>query len=202
MLSKLLINGSISKVFFLAINCDVGIMAYQVINAVLERMDADFGAAEAHGTAAGMLCINARAESADWLNELFQDAAPLPDEDRTLLLRLFEQTRDLLGSDEFDFDLFLPDDEALLGERLEALSSWCQGFLFGVGSSYSEPVWPGDVGEILKDILEFTKLDAEAEGGGEEDERAFMEITEYLRSAVLLLRDELASNQNNTGTVH
>ena len=62
------------------------------------------------------------------------------------------------------------------------------------------PVWPGDVGEILKDIMEFTKLDAEAEG--EEDERAFMEITEYLRSAVLLLRDEFASNQNNTGTVH
>ena len=62
----------------------------------------------------------------------------MPDEDRTLLLRLFEQTRDLLGSDEFEFDLFLPEDEALLGERLEALSSWCQGFLFGVGSSYSE----------------------------------------------------------------
>jgi len=173
-------------------------MTYQVINSIFERMDAAMCAAEAHGMAAGMLCLNARAESARWLNEMFPDAAPLLDEDKTLLLRLFEQTRDLLASDEFEFDLFLPEDEALLGERIEALSSWCQGFLFGVGSSYSESVWPGDVGEILKDIMELTKLDAEAEG--EEDESAFMEITEYLRSAALLLRDELGSN--TAGTIH
>jgi uncharacterized protein YgfB (UPF0149 family) len=173
-------------------------MAYQVINSIFERMDADMCAAEAHGMAAGMLCLNAQADSASWLNELFPNAAPLLDEDKTLLLRLFEQTGDLLASDEFEFDLLLPEDEALLGERIEALSRWCQGFLFGVGSSYSESVWPGDVGEILKDIMEFTKLDAEAEG--EEDESAFMEITEYLRSAALLLRDELGSN--TAGTIH
>ena len=52
--------------------------------------------------------------------------------------------------------------------------------------------WPKDVREILKDITEFTKLDANAEG--EEDERALVEITEYLRSAVLLLRDELGES--------
>jgi len=175
-------------------------MAYQVINSIFERMDADVCAAEAHGMATGMLCIKPQAESADWLNELFQDASPLLDEDRTLLLRLFEQTKDLLDNDEFEFDLFLPDDETLIGERIEALSRWCQGFLFGIGTSYSESVWPGDVGEILKDMMEFTKLDAEAEG--EEDEAAFMEITEYLRSAVLLLRDELGSDVKAQGTVH
>jgi uncharacterized protein len=175
-------------------------MAYQVINSIFEHMDADVCAAEAHGMATGLLCINAKAESANWLNELFQESALLRDEDRALLLRLFEQTRNFLDSDEFEFDLFLPEDEVLLGERIEALSYWCQGFLFGVGAAYSASVWPGDVGEILKDIMEFTKLDAEAED--EEDESAFMEITEYLRSAVLLLRDELSSSANGADTVH
>lgn len=195
-----MINGSISTLFFLAINCDVGIMAYQVINAIFERMDADVCAAEAHGMATGLICANAQAESADWLNEVFQDAPALLDEDTTLLLRLFEQTQDLLANDEFEFDLFLPEDEVPLGERIEALSRWCQGFLYVMGAADSASVWPDDVSEILKDMVEFTKLDAEAEG--EEDEAAFMEITEYLRSAVLLLRDELASNEKAPGTVH
>ena len=46
-----------------------------------------------------------------------------------------------------------------------------------------------EVREIIKDITEFTKLGIEVEGN--EDENAFMEIREYLRSAVLILRDEL-----------
>ena len=49
--------------------------------------------------------------------------------------------------------------------------------------------------EILKDISEFTKLDTQVEG--EEDEAAFVELTEYLRSAVFLLKAELIPNSNN-----
>lgn len=173
-------------------------MVYQIINAIFERNDADVSAAEAHGMATGMLCVNGQAESRHWLSELFKDNADLSDEDRTVLVKFFEQTRELLANDAFEFDLFLPDDETLLAERVQALNSWCQGFLFGIGSVYTASGWPGDVAEILKDIAEFTKLDEEAEG--EEDESAFMEVTEYLRSAVLLLRDEL--NINTDGTIH
>jgi uncharacterized protein YgfB (UPF0149 family) len=173
-------------------------MVYQIIETILERNDADVSAAEAHGMAAGMLCVNGQAESDHWLKELFKDDADLSDEDQAALVKLFEQTRKLLASGAFEFDLFLPDDDVFLDERVQALSSWCQGFLFGIGSVYTASGWPGDAAEILKDITEFTRLDEEAEG--EEDENAFMEVTEYLRSAVLLLRDEL--NINTDGTVH
>lgn len=173
-------------------------MVYQIINTILERNDADVSAAEAHGMATGILCVNGQAESAHWLKELFKDDTDLSDEDRATLMKLFEQTRTLLVSEAFEFDLFLPDDDVLLHERVQALSRWCQGFLFGIGSVYTAKGWPNDVSEILKDITEFTKLDEEAEG--EEDENAYMEVTEYLRSAVLLLRDEL--NANTDGTVH
>jgi uncharacterized protein YgfB (UPF0149 family) len=50
--------------------------------------------------------------------------------------------------------------------------------------------------DILKDITEFTKLDADDEDNNEENITALMELTEYLRTAVLLLRDELSPTIN------
>jgi len=174
-------------------------MAYNACNAIIVESDADLSAAEAHGMATGMLCVNDRTDSASWLAELTHNSNSVIDENQNILDRLFEETRSLLASEEFEFDLFLPEDDALLTERVEALKSWCRGFLFGVGSAASMSNWPKDAREILKDITEFTKLDANAEG--EEDELALVEITEYLRSAVLLLRDELSS-RSGYETVH
>jgi uncharacterized protein len=167
-------------------------MAYNACNAIIEQIDAEFSAAEAQGMATGMLCVNGQTESAFWLAELLHNSSSVIDENKNMLVRLFEETRRLLASDEFEFDLFLPEDDASLIEQVEALKNWCRGFLFGVGSRTAASNWTEDAREILKDITEFTKLDDYAEG--EEDERAFVEITEYLRSAVLLLRDELGDN--------
>ncbi|MDP3931048.1 MAG: UPF0149 family protein, partial [Methylococcaceae bacterium] len=72
---------------------------------------------------------------------------------------------------------------------------WCIGFLAGVGFANPKSNWPGDVTEILKDIVEITKLETE-DVAGEDDENALMEVTEFLRSAVLLLRDELSVGNN------
>lgn len=164
-------------------------MTYQVINAIVVQGDAEQSAAQAHGMATGMLCANEHALSAEWLTELFRHAAPVADEDKAVLVRLFEETQSLLVSDDFEFDLFLPGDEALLSEQVEALTHWCQGFLLGVSFTDTASGHSREVTEVLKDIVEFTKLDTDAEG--EEDESDFMEITEYMRSAVLLLRSEL-----------
>jgi uncharacterized protein len=174
-------------------------MAYSACNAIIVQSDAELSAAEAHGMATGMLCVNEQADSASWLAELLDDSDSVIDENKYILIRLFEETRRLLGSDEYDYDLFLPEDDMPLIERVDALKGWCRGFLFGVGSGASGSNWSKDARDILKDIAEFTKLDANAEG--EEDEQDFMEITEYLRSAVLLLRDELGSSRRDDDIV-
>lgn len=166
-------------------------MAYPIINAILIENEVEFGAAEAHGMATGMLCANNKTDSNYWLNELLPDNTGIIDEQKSVLIRLYEETRRLLAGDNFEFDLFLPDDEVSLSERIVALKSWCQGFLFGVGYMWSKPYFSKDANEILKDIAEFTKLDTETEDENEEDEVALMELTEYLRTAVLLLRTEL-----------
>jgi uncharacterized protein YgfB (UPF0149 family) len=60
--------------------------------------------------------------------------------------------------------------------------------------------WSKEIEGILKDMVEFTKLDAEVEADSDEDEEAFMQIHEYLRAAVLIVRDEL--NQHHSGSIH
>ncbi len=162
---------------------------YQAVNAILEKYDADVRAAEAHGVAVGMLCVELKACAANWLHQLFADEQALPDDDKSLLLNLFERTRDLLEpeTEEFTFDLFLPDDDEPLNEQVEALRSWCEGFLFGIGYAQSNVDWPGDSAEIMRDMIELTKIDTDV--AGEEDEAAFVEIHEYVRTAVLTVRD-------------
>lgn len=173
-------------------------MTYRIINTICVQCDVALSAAEIHGVATGLLCLNEHMESDRWLSEVFGHARPLSEADEQLLIRLYEETARLLASDQFEFELFLPDDNTMLTEQVAALISWCQGFLYGVGSASAESDWTGDAGEIIKDITEFTKLDVAAEG--EDDEAAFMEITEYLKSAVLLLRDEL--NASGTRVIH
>ncbi len=96
----------------------------------------------------------------------------------------------------------LPDDQEPVYLRSLALMQWCQGFLFGMGRIQTSSQWPGDVGEILKDIVEFTKLDTDVESDDEEAaESAIMEIQEYLRASVMLIRSEM-NDVDTDDTVH
>lgn len=178
-------------------------MAYLTITKIFHKNEADLSASEAHGLATGMLCIENNIEAANWLAELIPDDVVLIDDDKTVLVSLFEQTRMLLNDEDdgFRYDLFLPSDDESLSEQLQALSSWCDGFLFGVGFSQSSSEWPDDVGEIIKDIVEFTKLDTEVDQDLDEQdinehEAALIEIQEYLRAAVMMIRDHFMEQNN------
>jgi len=167
-------------------------MAYQTINTIFQRNESDLTAAEAHGLATGMLCIESKIEEANWLSQLLPDDVVLIDEDKTILLALFEQTRKLLNDEEdgFRYNLFLPGEDEPLNEQLEALRSWCEGFLFGIGYSRSSSDWPGETGEIMKDLVEFTKLDADIDEQMDEDDAALIEIQEYIRVAVMMVKEQ------------
>ncbi len=175
-------------------------MSYDLISNILLQQNSDMGAAEAHGIATGMLCVDNRSDAANWLAEIFSDEQ-LDYEEKSILLNLYEQTQKLLNpeEEEFTFDLFLPDDDEDLSERAEAIRQWCQGFLFGIGYQKTSSDWPGESGEIMRDIVEFTKLETDV--SGDEDEQALMEIQEYLRAAVLLVRDQLQEH-NDTEQSH
>ena len=163
-------------------------MTYQTISDILEQQNADVGAAEAQGIAVGMLVVEEKAVADNWLRELFS-AAELSVEEENTLHALFQHTRQALAGDlaEFAFDLLLPEDDEPLAEQVEALRHWCLGFLFGVGYAHSSGDWPGEIGEIMQDIIELTKIDSDVED--EEDANALMEVREYLRAAVFTVKD-------------
>ena len=165
-------------------------MIYQDINAIIVKANSDFSAAESHGMAVGMLCVNSRAETGFWLQEMQQDGVEFSADDLTTLENLFEDTRTLLISDEFTFEPLLPDDSAPFDEQVEALRNWCQGFLYGIGTA-APTDWPKEIQEVVKDIAEFTKLEASAED--EDAKNDLMELNEYLRAAVIFIQAELNS---------
>jgi yecA family protein len=177
-------------------------MVYQQVNTIFQKYESDINAAEAHGIATAMLCIDSRADITSWLAEAFAEQVDLSAEDKSTVVDLFNHTRLLLTPEETDkvFDLFLPAEDDL-EEQVIALSDWCQGFLWGIGyAQNSSAQWSKEVHDILHDLVEFTKLDTDIEEDNEEDEEAFMQIHQYLRAAVLMIRDEL--NQHYSELIH
>ncbi|MGB0713108.1 MAG: UPF0149 family protein [Gammaproteobacteria bacterium] len=175
---------------------DSGVPDFQTLDALLVEVSAPLGAAESHGVLCGMICAARSVHRDAWVEQVFggHDAisAGCPHCEAPLT-RLFDWTRDALASEEMTFQLYLPDDDTDLDERLHHVSHWCQGFLVGVGlGGADQSAMPEDSAEILRDVAAISR--ARAEGlEGEDDEQDFMEIVEYLRTAVLLVGEELQS---------
>ena len=81
-----------------------------------------------------------------------------------------------------------------LSGRADALSSWCKGFLYGLGSGTTpDPEKVSiEAGEIIRDFTEITHVGVEADDENEENESAFAEVVEFVRVGVQLLFVELA----------
>jgi hypothetical protein len=128
------------------------------------------------------------------------------------LMQIHQISVEQMNDTEADFELMLPDDDEPLEMRIEALGAWCQGFVYGlaVGGIKEDTELPEDSKELITDILEISRAgyvaDNEAElatdeGNSEEDEVAFMEVSEYVRMGVLLIYEELQPLQSSQ-TVH
>ncbi|MDZ7661981.1 UPF0149 family protein [Thiohalophilus sp.] len=176
---------------------------FDQITDTLRALGAESEAAENHGLLCAMLCTMEGVTADAWLDIALsgtgRDAlAPEPPE---ALVTLFDETRRQFDSDEFDFHLLLPHDEAILAVRIEALGHWCQGFLAGlaVGGIQQPESLPGELPEIIQDMLEIARAEGyELEDDGE-DEAAYAELVEYLRMGVLLFREEFRRQYAKAG---
>lgn len=172
---------------------------YDSVQNLLESRSAELGAAEAHGLATGMLCANPNSTTLDWL-EIVLEQRPDPIEAQSeplvTLNELFLATAELMHSDQFGFDLFMPDDDAPLDQQASALGEWCQGFLFGLGCSgvTDTKQWPQDSQSILQDLTEIAKLDPSTDAS-EDEAVALTELREYIRVAVQVIMMELQTDQ-------
>lgn len=159
----------------------------------LERAEADLSPAEFHGTLCAFLCTRTPPRMDQWVGEIVvSEHAPRVGAWSRALCEAAEHTRLALSEGAFALELLLPGDDTPLAQRSEALSDWCTGFLYGmglagrgIGESLSE-----EAREVVSDMVEFTRIDAEDEGA-QGAEKAFTEIVEYVRMGVVLIYEEL-----------
>jgi len=87
----------------------------------------------------------------------------------------------------------LPGDDETLEDRTMALSQWCSGFLAGLGSGGDDTLeaLSDDASEALRDLQQISTADVTDTTESEEDENAFVEIVEYIRIVILMIREDL-----------
>ncbi|HEV7431464.1 MAG TPA: UPF0149 family protein [Steroidobacteraceae bacterium] len=166
---------------------------YAQIQRLMSECRAVTEPAEAHGSLAGALCATDGYGVEDWLAEILPEGT-VPEETAVSSLRgLFEATRAALIGTQMQFELLIPDDDAPLELRAEALTLWCNGFVYGLGSGGApDPErLPGDAGEIVRDLAQIMRAGVDEREGIEANESALAELVEFVRVGVQVVFEEL-----------
>lgn len=157
----------------------------------LGSLNAEMMAAEGHGVLCARFCIKNTPDVGLWMQEVLgsQETGNLQaKESERLLTQLYDETYASFLEAMDGFDMLLPGDDEALVERTQALVDWCSGFVAGLGLSgfQNDESLDEQVKEVLQDLIEITHMDDEIEDT-EENETAYMEITEYVRVAVMTI---------------
>lgn len=166
------------------------------IEKALERLALDMGVAECHGHLVGWLCASGNTDADAWLAQLdisVSGADLLAEEARQVLRELFNYGLAQLNDSELGFQPLLSGEDEALTERLDELGEWAQGFLLGMseGGCNDIEAMPADCSEIMHDLVEISGVERYELSDNEEDEAAYMELLEYIRTGVLLINEEL-----------
>jgi len=183
--------------------------AYRQLARELVESPLSASPAEAQGLLCGLLCAGVAAAEERWGQELFgtadqgapgADLPPIPSPARPAdlsesLRALAKRTRREMEGEDLSLTLLLPAEDRPLQERAEGIYDWARGFLLGLGlGGLSEQGLTAQGREVLRDLVEFTRLDlaglSAEEEIGEADEAALMELQEFLWVAVRLLQTE------------
>lgn len=152
--------------------------------------------AELHGLLCGLLCTDPEITGDQWLRHaheaLIEDAEFSPSV-RETLAKLLEYGAAQMNDSDGSATPLLPDDEAPLSQRADALGAWCQGLLYGLGLGRAEQhgALSEESREFLRDATEIAQVGFDTDDSGEADETAYAEVVEYLRVGLLLIHLDL-----------
>ena len=118
--------------------------------------------------------------------------------DRVLLIQLHDATLAQLTDSGFALTLLLPDDEAPIEQRAQALGQWCEAFLGGFGLVAREQPLSEEAESVLADFAAIAQVQTDLDES-EANEVDFMEVMEYARMAVLMLFSECQPADQSQG---
>jgi len=165
---------------------------YERLTRLLDPLDP----AELHGLLCGLLCADADLDPERWLlhaRDYSEQDGELAEPVRDLLVRFFEYGLAQLNALDCSVTPLLPDDDAPLSRRTDALGTWCQGLLYGLGLGEVERCGElsAESREFLRDAAEIARAGFEVDEASEADETAYAEVVEYLRAGLLLIHQDL-----------
>lgn len=162
--------------------------SYAEVAQTVQRLQLGIDASELHGALCGFVCAGGPASPRDWLRQLALD--PPDAEAANALAPLFEASCAQLVDPQMGLQLLLPDGDAALGERADALIAWARGFLGGFGLVGGEaPALSEEASEALQDLSSIAGAQLSYDDP-DSDEESLMEISEFVRVAALLLQGE------------
>ena len=163
---------------------------WEEASAVLAAFEPWCSPAELQGLLCGAVCaVGVGPQDDAWFALVHQHSGEdlAAGRDATPLLRFRDRVLAGLFDETLAFPLLLPDDDALLSDRLTALGVWCGGFLSGFGLSGGNiDGLEEDAVSVLEDMVAISEVDPEADES-DASEGQFLDVTEYVRMGVLLL---------------
>lgn len=174
---------------------ETGPWEFQQISNLFVELGCFHPPSEFHGLLCGQLCGGARHNPEQWLDlvcELLGLEQRPGGKKKDTLVECYYSCLTEISDPDFAFDLLMPDEQVSIAERTEALGHWCQGFLagFGLVPGVNETDLSENVSAALKDFSAISQVDinSDDDDSGESD---LMEVSEYVRVAVLLVFAEI-----------
>lgn len=163
---------------------------YFEIDRQARQLSLGIDAAELHGSLCGLISGGKSGDREQWLGLALADPDTAPADSGSTLDLMYLASVEALASPELGFVLLLPDDDAPVSERGEALVNWCRGFLGGFGlAAGAAPALSEESSEALADIARIAASDL-CYDDPDTDEDAFEEVSEFVRVAVMLLHSD------------
>jgi len=106
---------------------------------------------EIHGVLCGQICAEADKYDVNLSLEILELPSDVEDVVTNLFKMLAEDIRSQLQSEDFSFQPLLPDDDESFEHRLQALSSWCDGFNAGFAGAWVKE--DGDMSTEVREVL-------------------------------------------------
>ena len=186
---------------------------YHGLADLLDRSNAPLQLAELHGGLCGVICSSGREAASRWLEDLLDDCAADPatlSRLATELEGLGRETWQALTGLSMEFCPLLPDDDAGIDRRAEALGLWCHGFLSGlvVGGidlrAGGTEILSTHLVEVVQDFAEISKAGADPDEMEDPNlgDNSLFELVEFVRVGTQFAFEELIPDARTVRTIH
>ena len=188
------------------------VIEYTDLAELLHRSKSPLALSELHGGLCGVICASGRDVAQSWLDNILDDCAGDGELLATLASRLeqlCDESMRALGGLSLEFAPLLPDDDADIDQRADALALWCHGFLAGLVIGGLDLVGgqselSNEIAEVIADFAEISKAGAATDeiDDTELGDSSLVELVEFVRVGAQYIYEELTQEPRQQRTIH